>query len=634
MIGLGSVDNTADTAKVIAQTQVTGLASTLSLKAPLAEPTFTGTVRADKVVAGEVDAGAGLVNVQTSFSSIQNSLSNYAPISGATFAGNVAAPRFIAGGVDLGPAVTAASTAASAAQTSAATALAMAQSALASTQSASGFSVPSGQFASDLMARDVGGVAQGKPYTNTSGQVCVSQLAPAQYSIDIGQGHDLALTGHGVSMLSRFPNGTLCDWTIEAYIYVHQLGQACLFDISTDSQKLTYGNIYGGINGGGHCYLVVGNQTFTSTVVPPTNSWCHFAWQLHSPIAPDKITVNFLFNGTVYLMGNMTATIYDNWGQNLTVAQHVNGDYNWLGQISNFRLSNQAVYVTPYTYTPKTYTMVYPLSVASSTLVLLQGKPLTNVASPSQSITFLSQFPYPMVAPLVSNLPTYGGMGFLIANSVLQPPSGVTLNTNAMNNSPWTFDVYLNILTYNTFANYGGFVMDLRPFPTDVTGGFAFVCLSGKMGIWSYNGSCWFTTLIPLGVWTHVAMMYTGSSLYLFLNGVPAGTITTPPAILTSTSQNTSMTLGNPGSQPSNYQGGSMHFSGSISQPLIRLGAQYATTGFTPTPNLASLAQAAGNKTLLFVDAVGASNTPTEMVSNTVLVSTGDSPADPRYMAY
>lgn len=43
-VGLGNVDNTADAAKAFTESQITSLVSDLALKAPLASPTFTGTV--------------------------------------------------------------------------------------------------------------------------------------------------------------------------------------------------------------------------------------------------------------------------------------------------------------------------------------------------------------------------------------------------------------------------------------------------------------------------------------------------------------------------------------------------------------------------------------------------------------
>jgi len=44
MVGLGNVDNIADINKTFAQSQITGLTSTISSLAPLSGPTFTGTV--------------------------------------------------------------------------------------------------------------------------------------------------------------------------------------------------------------------------------------------------------------------------------------------------------------------------------------------------------------------------------------------------------------------------------------------------------------------------------------------------------------------------------------------------------------------------------------------------------------
>jgi hypothetical protein len=60
-VGLGNVDNTADTAKPVSTAQQTAL----NLKAPLASPTFTGTVTIPGSVAGVVKATAGGVLSQS-----------------------------------------------------------------------------------------------------------------------------------------------------------------------------------------------------------------------------------------------------------------------------------------------------------------------------------------------------------------------------------------------------------------------------------------------------------------------------------------------------------------------------------------------------------------------------------------
>ena len=420
---------------------------------------------------------------------------------------------------------------------------------------------------------------------------------------------------------------------------MYQLGQACLFDLSYGSQASAYGNVYGGINGGGRCYLVVGNQTFTTTVAPPTSQWCHYGWQLHGPVAPGNIsTVNFLFNGAVYPTEILTATLSGNvpngWAPNLNVGQHVNGDYGWVGRISNFRLSTEAVYVTPYTFQPRSYSMVFPLSATSSTAVLLQGKPLKNVASPSQSITFLSQFPYPLVSELVSNLPTYGSVEFALHNSTLSKSS--SFNFNEMSGVDWTFDIYTNITMYQS-GGFGSFVVDLRPYQTDTGGALSFILMSGKWGIWGgTNDTAIFNSIMPLGVWSHSAIMRKSNQLYLFINGVPSGNISSLPAsgFMDNLSIATGLTIGAPAQPTTFWTGGSYKFAGFLAQPMIRLGAQYPTTGFTPSPSLAPLAAAAGANTLLFVDAVGASNTPTEMVTNIALDSTETTSTAIRYMPY
>jgi hypothetical protein len=54
-VGLGNVDNTADSAKTFTESQVTGLTTDLAAKAPLASPAFTGNPTAPTPTAGDND---------------------------------------------------------------------------------------------------------------------------------------------------------------------------------------------------------------------------------------------------------------------------------------------------------------------------------------------------------------------------------------------------------------------------------------------------------------------------------------------------------------------------------------------------------------------------------------------------
>lgn len=73
-VGLGSVDNTADSAKPVSTAQQTAL----DLKAPLANPTFTGTVTLPVGLTGVVRADIGVVSVDTDVTDIVSAASDTA----------------------------------------------------------------------------------------------------------------------------------------------------------------------------------------------------------------------------------------------------------------------------------------------------------------------------------------------------------------------------------------------------------------------------------------------------------------------------------------------------------------------------------------------------------------------------
>jgi len=95
MVGLGNVDNTADTAKPVS----TATQTALDLKAPLASPTFTGTVTLPTgtvtsamildgtIVNGDINASAAIA--QSKISGLTSDLALKAPLASPTFTGTV-----------------------------------------------------------------------------------------------------------------------------------------------------------------------------------------------------------------------------------------------------------------------------------------------------------------------------------------------------------------------------------------------------------------------------------------------------------------------------------------------------------------------------------------------------------------
>ena len=110
MVGLGSVDNTSDLGKPVSTAQQTALA----LKAPLASPTFTGTVAgitAAMVGLGSVDNTSDLGKPVSTAQ--QTALALKAPLASPTFSGTIrlpagtatAAPMIFTSGTNLSPPV-------------------------------------------------------------------------------------------------------------------------------------------------------------------------------------------------------------------------------------------------------------------------------------------------------------------------------------------------------------------------------------------------------------------------------------------------------------------------------------------------------------------------------------------------
>jgi len=85
MVGLGSVDNTADTAKPVS----TATQTALDLKAPLASPTFTGTVGLPATTSIGLASADEIATLNGATSNIQAQIDLKAPIASPTFTGTV-----------------------------------------------------------------------------------------------------------------------------------------------------------------------------------------------------------------------------------------------------------------------------------------------------------------------------------------------------------------------------------------------------------------------------------------------------------------------------------------------------------------------------------------------------------------
>ena len=201
----------------------------------------------------------------------------------------------------------------------------------------------------------------------------------------------------------------------------------------------------------------------------------------------------------------------------------------------------------------------------------------------------------------------YNASVFNVTNGVLTIPSP-QMNYSKIAGNDWTFECYLYETAYQTSGS--GSILDLRPY--QVTAYPNELQIGLLNGYWRIHDiSIIFSTRNTLNTWNHWVIMKQSNYLYNFLNGVMVQSInintSSVPTFFNNMSNCLGLTIGGVTDIPANYTGGGVpwHFNGSVSQIMLRLGAQYSISGFTPTDDFSVLANSSGSNTLIFIDNIG-----------------------------
>ena len=159
-------------------------------------------------------------------------------------------------------------------------------------------------------------------------------------------------------------------------------------------------------------------------------------------------------------------------------------------------------------------------------------------------------------------------------------------NYNSLNNNNWTIEAWF-YPTQPTNMIDGIVLFDFRPYPWTTNNPFTITIKPDLTpGIWSYYINNWYGSSsfkISYNTWQHIAVMRSGTSVYIFLNGVP-NLLGTGATWINNISGANSLYIG-----CDNYymtQNGITNtrnkYYGEICQPLITLSARYNVSGFTP----------------------------------------------------
>lgn len=266
-------------------------------------------------------------------------------------------------------------------------------------------------------------------------------------------------------------------------------------------------------------YANNGTLNYTATTTIPLNTWLHIA-----------ITRNTGGVFTLYLNGTSvgTTTNTTTWTDNLPwgIGRNNQGGFEFYlpGYISNLRVVNGSVVYTG-NFTPPTAPLT---AITNTSLLTCQSNRFIDNSSNNFTITrngdvgVTSFVPFNPTAEYSAS--TDGASGYFDGNGdFLQTPTSSALAANSTNYTVEAW-VYVDLSTYSVFDNSRGIVSD---YGTNSNGrwllsinssgflSFAEQNASGAGGVTIVDSAAF-----PLRAWTHVMAVKSGTTMYLFKNGV------------------------------------------------------------------------------------------------------------------
>ena len=386
------------------------------------------------------------------------------------------------------------------------------------------------------------------------------------------------LSGIGSVSDFNFMHNTTALFTLEAWLYHTASGAVEFFfanarnsaDVGilaavNSSDKLNL-NIYKGSSGN----WVVAHA---STATVPSNTWTHICieWDYVSD------------SGTMYINGAVDSTFSktstattSNAADSLYIGKNkTDTAYMFEGYISNLRVSNSIVYGGA--FTPSTAPLTTTSQSATNVeLLTCQSNRFVDNSSNAHSITSNGDTKVTPFSPFKNDdardITTDGGSGFSeTVSDRLSTPTTINakFGTSAFTVEGW---IYPKDLTdqYNTIFDYGT--------NAGTTGAWwaLHVGSNGAIGLYTNNGNTSVVSpsgAVRVGEWSHFAVVRSGTTFTVYVNGVNVG----------STTASFNMNDSNTRTLYIYYQISSdRHFNGYLSDARIVRATAVYTSAFTP----------------------------------------------------
>ena len=305
------------------------------------------------------------------------------------------------------------------------------------------------------------------------------------------------------------------DFTIEMWIYANSYGQGATDSRLAGSQNSGNAGWQMAIRNSGTINFGSWLTATDSTLLAPVQTWNHIAWTRESGV--EKLYINGALSNTVTRSLNMTTTA-------ASIGRVFSTNNLWNGYVSNFRIvKGTAVYTSA--FTPPTS----PLTAITNTVFLTcQSNRFADNSTNVFTVT-------PTGAPTVERFNPFG-IGTPYAKTVYSGSvyfNGSTDYLSATTSASFAFpgDFTVEFWVNPTSFNQYGCMLDTRTVNSNATGFYIRSQSVFSSGQWQVsNGTASFTinasTNLTANTWQHIALVRSGTTLTLYLNGSSVGSAT------------------------------------------------------------------------------------------------------------
>ena len=348
--------------------------------------------------------------------------------------------------------------------------------------------------------------------------------------------------GIGVATNAALNMGT-GDFTVEAWVNTSQLPTSNTFTTSPGGYQNIFGTGPNQSATGTGLYIGVTNLIFgitsdTSGPIDVAHNMVAGQWY-HVAITRSGTTFRAFINGSLVQTGTSAASWNDGYGYGIMRSEPIGG-YDgafWYGYVSNFRLvKGGALYTT--SFTPSTAPLTTTVSVGTVSLLLCQSNRFTDNSVNAFTVLVNNTPSIQRYSPFGTTIgyqpAVIGGSGLFGVADYLQLPttSAFQFGTNNFTIECW---VYLNSAV--TAAQRTIWYNYVSSFTTDSIffGGHA--SYGGRITFWAFNVNNSApvlldpTALTPY-VWTHIAVVRSGTSFNLYRNGVSVSNATSSASVV------------------------------------------------------------------------------------------------------